>query len=313
MRQSSSTPERTRDLNIQPKANQTYIGAYGTILTSTTQPYAFRDEANNINNVTVKNFVIDGYKPDIYNASLNGGPNWKILNNEVRYSATWGVGAYSGAIIDGNYIHHNHKAGLGPNGANVTVTNNEVAFNNWLYEFDPLNEAGGSKFWACTNLLVANNNFHDNGGYGIWCDGNCWNVTIANNWVHNEGLSGIQYEISGQALIQGNLSENNGVNYFSTDWPDGDGIRVKTSHDVTVQYNIVRDNKNGIVGDSFADAGSFANNVFQYNTITMDQGTSGIWWDGQPASNPFPNGSKWIGNTYILRGSAAFAWSTGTN
>jgi parallel beta-helix repeat protein len=157
---------------------------------------------------------------------------------------------------------------------------------------------------------VANNNFHDNGGYGIWCDGNCSNVTIQDNWVHDEGLSGIQYEISGQALIQGNLSENNGLHYFSTDWPDGDGIRVKTSHDVTVQYNIVRNNKNGIVGESFStDAGTFANNVFQYNAVTMLQGTSGIWWQ----SGSFPSGSTWIDNTYTLSGIAALAWSSGTH
>ncbi len=297
-----------RDLRILPKTGQTFIGQFGAILTSATKFDAFENTADN---VTVKNLVIDGYAPDAHNASVNGGVGWTIKNCEIRNSATWGVWTHDNSLIDSNTIHHNHKAGIAPHGDNCKVTNNEVAFNNWLYEFNPLDEAGGSKFWACTHLLVANNNFHDNGGYGIWCDGNCSNVTIRDNWVHYEGLSGIQYEISGQALIQGNLSENNGVNYSSTVWPDGDGIRVKTSHDVTVQSNIVRNNKNGIVGDSFAEAGHFANNVFQYNAIAMSQGTSGFWWDGVASSNPFPNGSRWFGNTYLLSGTAAFAWSSG--
>ncbi len=295
------------DLRILPKTGQSFSGEFGAVMTSATQFDAFENTADN---VTVKNLTIDGYVPDPYNASVNGGVGWQVLNCEVRNSATWGIWTLDNSVIDSNYVHHNHKAGIAPHGNNDRVTNNEVAFNNWLYEFDPFNEAGGSKFWACTNLLVANNNFHDNGGYGIWCDGNCSNVTIQDNWVHDEGLSGIQYEISGQALIQGNLSENNGLHYFSTDWPDGDGIRVKTSHDVTVQYNIVRNNKNGIVGESFStDAGTFANNVFQYNAVTMLQGTSGIWWQ----SGSFPSGSTWIDNTYTLSGIAALAWSSGTH
>lgn len=297
-----------QDLSISPKSGQKFIGEKGAILTSATQAFAFRGGASN---VTLSNLVIDGYRPQWPSATVVTGANWLLDNLEIRNSSGAGVAIYDGSQLTDSYIHHNAQIGLKAEGANLVVRNNEVAFNNPLGAADVYWEAGGSKFWDTSNVLIERNTFHDNIGQGIWLDYNNRGGTVRDNWSYNHTLSGIFQEIGGSLVIERNLVENNGIGYSNTGWLQGAGICVEASTDVIIRNNVVRNNANGItIIATNRDNGEFIsrNIVVQYNTITMSKGRSGVVWDYNAASNPWST-VFFDYNTYTLSGSAGFAWN----
>jgi len=104
--------------------------------------------------------------------------------------------------IIGNYIHHNSQIGIDSNniststGKNIVVDFNEIAYNDYRRDFDPGWEAGGTKFWATSNLKVTNNYVHDNIGAGLWSDTD--NINTTNVYVHEDtvDLSSAIYQAS---------------------------------------------------------------------------------------------------------------------
>ena len=94
----------------------------------------------NITSVVINGFVIEHYGSpanngavegiDYYGVTLIPSFNWLVENNEIRYDHGAGVNLGDQMTVTGNYVHHNGQMGVGGTGNNITVTNNEIAFNN---------------------------------------------------------------------------------------------------------------------------------------------------------------------------------------
>ena len=85
----------------------------------------------------------------------------------------------------------------------------EIAFNNYAgYKADW--EAGGTKFWATTGLVVRNSCVHHNAGPGLWTDYDNIDTLYEGNIVFSNANDGIKHEISYDAIIRDNIVAGNG-------------------------------------------------------------------------------------------------------
>jgi hypothetical protein len=207
--------------SVVPKNNDEFIGGYGAVLDGqNTTAHAFSGMASG---VVIQNLKIINYNPNAVNLYTSDSAvqgdytyGWIVKNNELAYN--WGAGLDLGNYMQiiGNYIHHNSQIGIDSNnistttGQNIVVDSNEIAYNNYRHDFDPGWEAGGTKFWATSNLQVTNNYVHDNIGPGLWSDTDNINTTYANNDIENNTEGGNAHEVSYDAVIRNNFLKNNG-------------------------------------------------------------------------------------------------------
>lgn len=197
----------------------------------------------NNNNIVVRGLIIEKFRnPASWGVVLpNGGSNWLIENNEIRYNHGGGLAGHSYSMVRNNYVHHNGDSGLYGGGIGAIFENNEVAFNN-IGGFEANWQAGGSKFVESTNLVVRNNYVHDNNGPGLWTDINNINTTYEGNTIVNNAGPGIYHEISYAATIRNNILRGNG---FGQGMPYA-GILISSSQDIEIYGNNVIDNYYGI-------------------------------------------------------------------
>ena len=283
-------------------------------------------------NVTIRGLKIEKYASiagkGAINAldSLNGyGPaadKWTVDSNELLLNHGAGVRVNNGMVVENNKIHDNGEMGIGGNGDQILVKNNDVYNNNYVgYSF--VWEAGGIKVSTfATHVTIEGNYVHDNKGPGIHADISCDYVTIqSNHTVHNLAI-GIHYEISYNGVIKNNLVEDDGIlnnPAAATPWYGG-GIIVSNSENVKVSGNTVTDCSNGIFG-TYADRGSDAKTGLPYtlkklfvhnNTVTQKTGFA----EGIMKASAFDDsvytlwGNHFTGDTYKLSEStyAYFYW-----
>jgi hypothetical protein len=286
---------------ITPKSGQTIIGEYGAILRGTGNR-----AINPAANVTIRNLVIDGYRPTSeWGAAVHLGAGSKLIQCEVKNSNIAGVFVEGdGVTVEACTIHHNQRLGLKVQGnTGARIINNEVAYNNPANTWDGYWEAGGSKFWETTNALVEGNHFHHNTGGAIWFDYRNSGAIVRNNLTEANTRAGIIWEISFDAIIEGNTSKGDGVGYPYGDWQDGGGVSIQNSRGtaekpIIVRNNTVTNSHNGIglINDTNRDGGIWNAAYVQFigNAIN-DSGASGI-------SGTKPVGWKWESN--ILTGSS---------
>jgi parallel beta-helix repeat protein len=259
-----------RSQTIQPRNGDKFIGQAGAVLTGEDKvQHAF---IGNANNVTVQGLIIEKYANPAQSAAINGsGTGWTISGNEVRYN--WGSGINLKGLyrVVGNYVHHNRQIGLKGGGAGILIENNEIAFNNYLDDYDMSWEAGGTKFIGTTDLVVRGNYVHDNHGHGLWSDGNNHGTLYENNTVINNYGSGIFHEISFDAVIRNNRVEGNAFPHSHG------GIKVTNSEDVEIYGNLVLGNDGGIhAGQNDRGSYELVNLWVHNNTIAFSVGWSGL-------------------------------------
>jgi hypothetical protein len=312
-----------RDIDINAKANQTFIGEFGAIFTSATKQTAFYGASG----VTLKNLVIDGYMPDYQRAAIDTADHWTIDHCEVRNTAAVGIQVDSFTTISNSYVHDNAQLGIkavdssgGENCQHVTVSNTRDSHNNPLNKFDYGVEGGGSKFWNVNYLTITHCEFDNNVGDGIWCDGDLGggnrNVEISYNWTHDNNRYGIYQEIGGSAWIHDNLTENNGVSgpYHEA---DGAGIQVNNSESLIIENNTIRNNYNALSMASYArpDTTHMLQNItVRNNAVTATQGVWGVYTDGDLAfHNPYTSNITFDQNVYHFGPNAHFDWGGSWN
>ena len=161
----------------------------------------------------------------------------------------------------------NGQAGVIGSGDRMLIEANEIAGNNWA-GFDAGWEAV-TKFLATTSPIVRNNYVHDNNGMGLWFDGinpdvsslHVSNAVIENNRTVRNGAAGIMYELSRNARIRNNVSQDNGVIYnwgirsagifiadsWGYDWSDAGSILISGN---TLGGNNARGTNYGITQES---------------------------------------------------------------
>jgi hypothetical protein len=190
------------------------------------------------------------------------GTGWTLENNVVRYNHAAGIasvpdrGNHGGSLITGNTIAGNGQEGIAAVGDALTIRDNEITRNNRV-NYSCWWECGGAKFaggpgYESRDLVVEDNDVHDNNGPGFWNDINSYNVVYRRNRVvrnvqtngpygYTVG-SGIFIEISDRALIEDNLVENNGPpasRQGTMSFYLGAQIEASASANVTVRSNRV--------------------------------------------------------------------------
>lgn len=200
-----------------------------------------------VNGVTIEGLTIEKFAGDVGGA-VQGNSTWIIQNNEVLLNH--GIGIDTNGSVLGNYVHNNGDSGIGGGYAStgMVVANNEIAFNNWA----GFQTAGGAWFSYTTNLVVNTNYSHDNNGPGFHADTDNLNALFENNHTKNNKNSGIDYEVSWNAIIRNNLIEEEtavtpNVTNPTSIWSHN-GISVLNSSNVQIYDNTISNSTNGIAG-----------------------------------------------------------------
>jgi hypothetical protein len=236
--------------SILAKSYDTFIGESGTVLDfaqaslsagSDGTKYCFLGYQSAQSFVTVKSLTITNCSYGARAAGLKLGWNWTIDKVEVK-NAYDGVHVSNNAVVRNSYFHHNNQYGLagGPT-SNILIENSELAFND-LCHCHP-GDDGASKIVGSTAGTVGvtwrGNWVHDNGGIGIWSDGNVRNVTIENNRIDNNSEAGIGHEISWDAIIRYNTLTNNGQYLIGKSCWNGGIIGINNSQNVQIYGNTI--------------------------------------------------------------------------
>lgn len=313
--------------SVVPKAGDRFVGApaRASILDGeNATTYAFDGKASHPYpaNVVIQGLTITRYKPPYQmgmiragDAVSDGAVSWLVRDNEISYSVTGGVRLGPRMRLIGNNIHHNRAIGIVGQGISVIVDSNEIAWNNYLKEFNWGGEAGGTKFAICDSLKVRGNYSHDNWGPGLWTDIFNSNVLYENNRVEDNAGPGIYHEISKSAIIRNNTLKRNGFDFAGWIW--GGGIQISTSIDVLIENNTLVDNKVGIsvVEQDRGFPGLQLSNInvlVRNNRITQRTGVpAGAAADIRGNRALYYAGIKFSGNTYVTRGQNSFEWADG--
>ncbi len=303
-----------RDLQVQPKIGQTYVGQKGATLASERLLYAFECFDRPVDSVKIRNLTIDGYAPPYQCGAIQAGVigkcgrYWNVVNCEIRNSATGGVVLFDYSLISGSSIHHCGQIGFKMFGQSPAIYKSEIVYNNPHRKFDVYDEAGGCKFWATAGAAIEDNQFHHNVGCGIWCDNDNHDGVIRDNECSDNTLAGIYQEIGGPMLIEGNTCVNNGTGYNQPGWLHGAGISIEASAGVLVRNNTISNCANGIglIATERGNAKWQIKDVMVCdNRVAMNRGATGICWDG---TCPAPwSGATFRNNKYEIK-SAGFLW-----
>ncbi|MGB0910960.1 MAG: right-handed parallel beta-helix repeat-containing protein [Nitrospirales bacterium] len=280
-------------------------------------PYAFEGNAPNvvIQGLVIEKYATPAQEGAIHNRIGHRGPlgkNWLVKNNHIRLNHAMGIRIGDGMKVIQNRVHHNGQYGIGGNGKDIVIEDNEISYNNNMgFHW---HTAGGTKFVWTKNLIVRNNHVHHNLGPGLWTDINNINTLYENNRVQNNSATGIFHEISYSAIIRNNVVESNG--FGNSVWLNGAGILISCSPDVEVYGNTVRNNADGIAAiQTKRGQGKYGNyevkNLYiHHNTIVMNDGETGF---AVKTKNPqyFTNkNNRFEQNSYTVQGSRTkyFRW-----
>ncbi len=257
--------------------------------------------------VTVRGFVIQDFKTPLQLGAIQdyNGPGWIIQNNHITKNAAAGVGTGDDVRVLGNLIDHNGQEGFSAHGNGGLYQGNEIAYNNFNLTINAGWEAGGGKAHSTRYLTFKSNYVHDNGGPGLWADTDNIYTTFDDNTISNNWGAGIYDEASFNATIINNRITNNGMpsspgggNRQGWAWDAGIQLRrsggLSASSPLIISGNIVTNNYNGISLIESPRAGCIPthglpwygpckvqNVLVENNWITMTQGATGAWQDGE--------------------------------
>ncbi len=291
-------------------AQTAYIGddPSGQTVEISEVPYAFSGGASD---VTISNLVVEKYAAVAQSAAIQPyGTGWTVEGSEVRFNHGRGVSTTSGMNITNNNIHNNGNLGVGGGGSNVTLSDNQISYNN-ASGYDWTWEAGGAKFAGVTGLTVQSNNSFNNNGPGFWNDINSETVAYTGNQTSGNVEAGILIEISDTVTITNDTIVNDGFVAGENGVYYGAGILISTSSNVTISGNTITNCMDGI-GGIYSDRGnnpsgvpySLSNVVANGNTITQGTGYAmGIVTEGTEAGTTAvytSMGNNFSGNTFVL-------------
>ena len=295
---------------VTPRDGQVFVSAGDGVLDGGEwAEFAFSGDADDV--VISGLEIVDYGTPTQFGSVYVSGSGWLVEGNEVHGSTGAGISVRDGGgvarnnVIRNNRVHHNHQLGMAVTGTVGTlVEGNEIAYNNWLVEYDWGWEAGGTKFWATEGLVVRGNWSHHNNGPGLWADTDNTGTVYEDNVVEDNTANGIFHEVSGSAVIRNNVLRRNGFEHAAWLW--GGGIVIAASGDVDIYGNRLEGNFNGIslVYQDRPD-GHPLQGVHVWNNTLINTGMSGAATDA--ADDSIFYADNWFDdNTYI--GDAEWAW-----
>ena len=236
--------------SVTPKDDQQFIGEQA-VLVGDGREFAFSGVkgGNGGKRVVLRGLEIRGYTPAAQSAAVRPfgyAHDWILEDLSVHDNANWGVQVDSGWQVRRCLIYRNGTLGVGGGGdaliedCSIYGNNTSGADSHW--------EAGGTKFVYADGLTIKDCRVFENDGPGIWFDGHTDDAFIVGNWVEDNRGPGIDWEINGAALIEGNTCYGNGTD---PNWADdydlgGGGILIIDSAHVIIRNNVLLDNAGGI-------------------------------------------------------------------
>jgi len=227
---------------IIPGNNSTFTGAPGAILDGQgLNQFAFGGSGNHvtIEYLTIQDFIPPGAQGAV---NVDGQPDWTVKYTTLQDNLP-GAGMMLGSDSDVEFNCMTENGEYGFNGysvnsvspltggpQNVTVSGNEISFNNTCdWEVSPgfpitppagctgagqfvgCGCSGGGKFWENDQATVMDNYVHDNYSVGLWADTNDNGFNFSGNYISDNFSNGILYEISYNASITGNIFVRNAI------------------------------------------------------------------------------------------------------
>lgn len=304
--------------SIMAKSRTRFIGQPGTVLdgqNSVSRGIWGYGGASGQQDVLVQGLTLVNFT----GTAVQMGWRWTIQRSEI-YQSQIGVEVNSYGTLDGNYLHDNRQYGLsGGPVTDILLVNNEIARNNKSYCGGACaGDAGGSKIIGTRtgtyNVTWRNNYVHDNMGPGIWSDGNVRNVLYEGNTISRNSASGLQHELSWEAVIRNNtITDNDSENIGRSCWW-GANILINTSPNVEVYGNTITGNNgsNGIcaVSSDRADAAPFptvTTNFYAHDNIIYMTGSASSGLVKGSASGVVNN--RFLANTYRVTNTTRAWWT----
>ena len=250
-----------------------FVGAPGAIIDGQgSNNYAFSALDQNpssaiIEYLTIQHFMASSGEAVVGQGGYNG---WTIQDNLIQNNPLGaGVAVATNGTVTDNCLYDNGEYGFNGWGgsSNVTLTDNDIAFNNTAGYYDVPGStvkcgcSGGGKFWQTTNATVTGNYVHNNVGVGIWVDTNNAGFDISGNYLSDNWGQAIAYEISYNARITNNTVIGNGIGEGETNatpgFPDGaiyiseSGADPRVASNFNQQFlvagNVLTNNWGGVV------------------------------------------------------------------
>ena len=278
-------------------------------------PLAIGGEASD---VVLRNLVVEKYASLAQHGAIEftDGHRWHVTDVIARWNHGVGLTFGPGTHVEGGSFSHNGHVGLKGTGVGATIEHVEIAFNNYA-GYDAQWEAGGTKFYETTGLVVRKSCIHHNYGPGLWTDIDNIDVTYEGNIVFLNENDGIKHEISHDAIIRDNIVSQNG-NAFD-DWLWGSQILIQNSRNVEVYNNIVEISAQAGNGISIIhqdrDGGKYGpwnatDNYIHDNTVTYldDHGHSGLVRDTERGWRENEHGNIFDMNKYIVTDEKSEHW-----
>jgi parallel beta-helix repeat protein len=178
--------------------------------------------------------------------------------------------------IRNSRIEHNYRGYYSYGARDITFIDNIVAFNH-DYGVDPHDDSSG--------FIGRRNTVAFNSGTGIAISRRCGDSVIADNHVIGNGANGILiHDLSNNTLVHDNVVASNWL----------DGIVIHDSHAISVQGNVIRNNRNGL--RLFAGSTLIA---VQENNFRDNRNASLIllagWLDQADDLDDYSDGTSWNG------------------
>ena len=298
---------------MEPGNGDTFLGGPGAILSGQMRnDSAFDSSATD---VTIEFLTIEDFTPPGDQGAVNHAlsPDWTIEHNVIQDNSP-GSGVYIGTnnVVTYNCITANGQQGFaayttidvsnltkGP--SNVTLSDNEISYNdtcNWekdspnpvptasrpsncggAGEFLGCGCSGGGKFWEVYGASVKNNYVHDNYSVGLWADTDNTGLTIEGNYFKSNWDVALTYEISYNALINGNTFVDNawGSGATSTGFPTSAIYISESGGDSRVRVRTREYSVSPITSSQTTGVELFFGKI-QIDSAPMDTTTRAHWW-----------------------------------
>lgn len=212
---------------IIPGSWSTFIGAPGAVLDGEhVNVYAFGGYAIHvtIRYLTIDDFGTEGGNQNQGVVNEDSASYWEIDHSTVADNAGAGVMLGSYNTLSYDCLQDNQQYGFNaysPSGpVHLVLDHNEIVGNdtyNWEARQPGCGCSGGGKFWAVSGAVIADNWIYGNHSVGLWADTDNRSFQITGNYISDNYSYGLIYEISYNAIIQGNTFVRNGLGEGPTD------------------------------------------------------------------------------------------------
>jgi hypothetical protein len=183
-------------------------------------------------NIEGNSWIVDGCsftEGDFVGLSLSGSGH-QVRNSVASRNGDLGI------AINGSDAAHGWAPYAGRPRQDIVLENNETSGNN-TRDFLSIYQAGGLKASnSCNGVRITGHVARSNGGPAVWFDLGCTQITVERS-ILQDNRRGIEFEISGQAVLSGNLVTGS----------EEHGIYVNASSDVSVVGNTLDGNGFGVV------------------------------------------------------------------